>query len=596
MRIARLRRLLCAICNVLLLSVLATGLIGCSDSRQPTSESPETAAQRSDALRAAGLLEGTVGTLCTIEGMRGMQVEAIGLVVGLPGTGNTFCPDNVLKNLIQDIRKLPAVTDWVESTGRSVREYIVSSDTAVVRVRGIIPPGMPDNHQFDVQVEALEGTQTTSLMGGFLLRCEMRVYQDASLDEATSTRELARASGQIFINPFGQPDAEQQTRGRFERTGIILGGATTLESRRVWLLLHSPSYAMARQIEARINQRFPRTIDGPVLTTAEAQTASRIYLNLPHEYREEPYVFLKLIQNILVRNSPSEVSRRLDEFITQMTEPSAPADSIAFALEAIGRTVLPQLQTLYTSSNRRAAYYSARTGLRLNDPLAIPVLQRFIREQDDQYASLSIYELGRAVKLRSATLALREVLDYDNVELRVDAYEALRHHNDSTVMTIPLGHSNFELDLVRSKAGPLVYVRTEGKPVVALFGRNLHCRPPLFYAHTNAGVTITADTGDTDLRIIRRYPNGTVSDPVSASLKLSELIILMGRRPRTSGDGTPTGLGLDYSHVVGAIHALCNADAINAEFRLQSEQSRWLTWSDPARGRPESIAEEEAAL
>jgi hypothetical protein len=51
----------------------------------------------------------------------------------------------------------------------SPQQLLNSSDTAVVIVEGVIPPGAPKGSKFDVRVTVAPGTSTVSLEGGRLL-------------------------------------------------------------------------------------------------------------------------------------------------------------------------------------------------------------------------------------------------------------------------------------------------------------------------------------------------------------------------------------------------------------------------------------------
>ena len=77
----------------------------------------------------------------------------------------------------------------------NIERFISGSDTAVVLVEGIMPTMASRNENFDVRVSALDGTQTTSLEGGWLLGTELKSVGTFGI----TTRIVAEAKGTLYL-------------------------------------------------------------------------------------------------------------------------------------------------------------------------------------------------------------------------------------------------------------------------------------------------------------------------------------------------------------------------------------------------------------
>jgi len=118
----------------------------------------------------------TIGSLCEVFALELIPAEGYGLVGGLRGTGSPECPPRLRKYLTQYIlTQLPR--DKVD-----VEKLITSRNTAVVHVRGIMPAAVTKNQYFDLKVEALPGTRTTSLEGGWLYSAELKAAGSFNID------------------------------------------------------------------------------------------------------------------------------------------------------------------------------------------------------------------------------------------------------------------------------------------------------------------------------------------------------------------------------------------------------------------------------
>jgi len=528
-------------------------------------------------------LDGTIGAACYVDGLRSMLVQGHGLVVGLPGTGSRECPDSLRGQLQQEIakRQHAARGDLDPEDIVPAADMLASLSTAVVKIYGRIPPGAAAGQRFDVFVEAVPNTQTVSLEGGRLFTADLRLYNPAI---SGGSKPLATASGQVFINPFRKPKADQRDGLVLKRRGSILDGGTNLRSRQLRLVLHQPSYALARTIERRINDRFALIGGQSDVKAAEAASAGTIQLHVPSQYADQMGHFLQLVQNLFIRSDASYLDIKARQLSTTIPQPDVNAEAISLAWEGIGQTILPVIAPLYDSSNRQAAFYSARAGCRLGDLPAIEVLSGFAGDTESVYRDQAITSLTYS-RYALAGNVLARLLDSSNVRVRTLAFQALKQRNDPCIRHKRVGGDNFVLDSINQGDEPIIYATRSGQSSIGLLGRDMKIRPPVFYIHPDQSVTIRAGSGDDHLTIIRRTPKGASSQPIHCSLRLEDFIVLLGNRPAVDSEGKVSGLGLSYSHVVAILKEFCDSAAINAKFILQQPTGPVSRSADS--GRPE---------
>ena len=525
----------------------------------------------------------TIAQQAFVEGLRKMRVRGFGIVAGLNDRGSRECPRAIRDRLIGQMYKRKEFQRIGLRRARVTPERLLDDlDTAVVVVEGEIPAAATVGDHFDLSVRALPGTQTTSLAGGRLYTMQMHIYRDTAGGGAVEGKALATGAGQIFVNPFGStPDAATKTD---PREGFVLGGGTVVENRRVRLVISRPSYRRARLIAERINTRF-----GGSRKVANAISNSYVELAIPRRFQEDAFHFLALVRHLYLLENPVILEQRAGELVEEIREKDAPHADIALAIEGIGRTVLPRLEQLYSDPAPHARFYAAIAGLRLNDDLALDVMEQVVLDRNSPYRLTAITELGYARDLTRAAVVLRRLLDDEDPRIRVEAYEALLARHDRFIRTQEIGPNNFALDRVHSSADNVVYVRRTGEARIALIGDGLQCIPPVFYRDPSGMITINADTNDTELTLIRRTPfHDRVSPPLPTSLELGALVSMMGDDPTVTDHDHVHGLALDYATVARVLYALCQSQATNARFMMQTHSVTELFGPVNTIERPES--------
>lgn len=547
---------------------------------------PENAPQ-ARLTRRHPLLEETLGDKAMIGEGQPMRLRGFGIVIGLGDRGSSDCPSALREYLIEHLQK--EVLDVGRERARpavSASTIIDSLDSAVVEVSGLVPPGAVPGTPFDVQVEAVAGTGTRSLEGGLLILCDLRQFvPDAAGRGLIEGRTLARARGPVFINPFA---AESELEQVERRRGFVPGGGWTVVPRPFKFMLIEPSYPLARRIEGRLNERF-----GHRPRTAEALSRGVIQVHTPPGWATRPERFIDLASHLYVRDDPSFLELRLREASEHLEAPEVDLEHVALIWESIGRQALPRVQPLYDHPNPVIRYYAARSGLRLRDAMALPVVAQIALTADHPQRLLAIREL-RESDFPQAAHRLAPLLDSEDFEVRIAAYEALRAHRHPAISTRRFAHAldhsqvNLVLDVVRSSGPPLIYVRRTGEPRVALFGERLLLSLPLFYNHTDDRLMINASPGEPEVKIIYRgLYSGRMAPPLVIPPRVVDLITTLADVPDKTEDEAPPGAGLSCSQVVHVLSVLCRDGTIPAHLELERQPIAELLGTPVQPARPE---------
>ncbi len=201
--------------------------------------------------------------------------------------------------------------------------------------------------------------------------------------------------------------------------------------------------------------------------------------------------------------------------------------------------------------------------------MAVEVLAREAMERGSPLREAAVAELANAGDVAMVRIPLRELINDNNLKIRILAYKGLVRHMDEKIQEYQVGERNFALDIVPSKGEPLIYATRALEGRIALIG-DVKCQPPFFYLAPSRMVSASADIGQNKATLVRRTPFGQVSDPMKVPLDLGKMILFMGRPARIDDDtGKIKGLELTYGQVLQAVQALCARKAVRATLEMQ---------------------------
>jgi hypothetical protein len=283
---------------------------------------------------------------------------------------------------------------------------------------------------------------------------------------------------------------------------------------------------------------------------------------------------------------------RARELAEEIVEENAACDDIVLAWVGLGRRALPAISTLYAHPDREVRYYAALAGLQLGDDLAIEPLSQTARDSESAHRFQAIRTLGQAHNLARAARPLRALLDDVDSAVRVAAYEALIERNDPDIVSRPIGGDAFFLDLVPTTGPNLVYAKRGGSRRIAVFGEQVVCRPPLFYAHPSGALTLNAFEGDGTVTVVRNSSRPRRRLPsVQADWDVVKLIELLGSNPSALSNDGPGGLAVDYGMIIHLLYELGDTGSINTRFMLEQPGLAELIGPTRPADRPESELE-----
>lgn len=601
---------------------LATALTGCGDT-------PKQIPVRPLVVRDVNpLLRGTIGAEVSIRGVDPIVVSGLGLVVGLNGTGGDVLPENIAATMEREmgLHGIGRATspDGTPLAGKTPHQVLQDKNVAVVIVQAAVPPGAPANSSFDVIVRAVNAS---SLEGGTLWSTDLRVG-DPTVFGGPQLRQLAKARGPIFINPFAERGKE--TEGVTSNIGRILDGGEMTSPLPIVMMMDNPSHARVRAIAAAINSRFPIGPGDPT-DTAQGRSDTQIDLRVPRRYRENPGDFLELVRHLQVDYSaPEENARRLVEGLK--AEPAL-AGEVSWCLEAIGQKALPFIRQLYNYPELEPRIAALKAGARLNDALAAAPLRDVAKNGSGGVQLRAISFLGDLDGGPTVDLALRDLAAEPSLTIRTAAYEALakRAVRDQLIRYRAWAEENPDRRPVsptrleelaklqipgdniqgirRVRAGdkffidivpygpPLIYVTQQGAPRVVLFGEDLSLRNAALVTAWDDRFMLDAHTDEHDKQVVRvmyRQPGQDGATVQNAPSRLPELLLFLARKS-TPEDPRP-GLNMTYSDVVGVLNAFSSKSAVRAAFATEQDrlQSQVLAAADSRSqvDRPETPDEE----
>jgi flagellar P-ring protein precursor FlgI len=216
----------------------------------------------------------TIGDLVRIAGEQENTLAGLGLVVGLPGTGDAGEELTVARPLFEVLRSMG-------NTPASLEDLAETQSVALVMVKCVVPEGGARiGDKLDVRVSTLGSA--TSLEGGELFLAPLRYEVRGPIDQDVP---LAMAQGTVVVDSAASPTNAMVPAGaRMLRDLAMgpLGAAFDLVIDR-----HFAGHGTAVAIASRINQEWFGTPDlfGPVVATALDGRTVRIAV--PDEQRAD---------------------------------------------------------------------------------------------------------------------------------------------------------------------------------------------------------------------------------------------------------------------------------------------------------------------
>jgi len=558
-------------------------IAGCSSqAKEQAPEPPPT-----EVYRGPEHLHGTVGSMTRLRNHRPLPVAGYGLVVGLNGTGSSEVPAYLREDITDTMRKRGLGSARYGTQSMTPDRVLADENTAVVIVRGLVPAGASEGSRFDVLVSALEGTQTTSLVGGRLWTTELGL--GGGRPGAGYVTPRAEANGDIYVNPFNRKQAKDNESDFVYHALVVAGGEAT-ESRNVELVLNQASWTRSRLIADRINERFPSP-PSATQRTAEAQNDLLIRLNVPPSYSARPEVFVRLVRHLYTQRSPNFAANQARRLVRELRRDPDKARRIALAWQSLGKTVIPVLRQYYGASNLELRLAALEAGARLEDERASQYLRQVASHEDPeirQRVAEALVHLPRSLK---GSQTLKRLLDDDSRQVRIAAYESLSAINDPILDRTPVysrsGELKYVIDRVPAEK-PLVYITPEHTPRVAIFQPELSFEAPMLGRIWDNHLMVSREPTRSKAKVFYQSQGDPQPKTKYIAPLVGRLVYYLGHEPAAERPGE--GLGLSYSRVVDAVYQLCQKRSIPAPVEVKvSELAKQVDDADRVNPRrPES--------
>ena len=496
---------------------------------------------RKENLISTGDLGTTLGSLVKMSWPESIRLEGYGLVVGLKGTGSVECPQDIRTYLGQHIQTL------FPNRRIDVAQFMGGMDTAVVLVEGVMPVIASRNENFDVRVSALDGTQTTSLEGGWLLGTELKPVGTFGI----ATRIIANVKGTVYLDKFA-------VSPKNKRVGYVLAGGKVLDEYKVTLELKKTDFRTTNIIRNRINELF-----GDM--TAKVVLPGVLDVSVPAKYQRQKRRFISIIEMTYLTYNPTIISERINVF-TQKLAALQDADMSEIALEAIGNQSLERLSILLTVANEEVRLRAARCMLNLGSDAGLATLRQMALDSASSYRIIALESIAAGARRNDTVRISQRLLRDNDIRMRLAAYEELRKLEDISVLQELVGN-NFYLEQVAQTPRNAIFVSRSGQPRIILFGGPIECSEGIFVRSSDGNITINAPSGQSYVSVIRKHPRRPdVVIQLKSSFVLSDIIRTLCEKPKEEGKPGKGGLGVPYADVIALLKLMCDKSAVEAEF------------------------------
>lgn len=209
-------------------------------------------------------VEVRIKDIARFRGVRANQVQGIGLVIGLEGTGDTRrmpTTQNLLANLLKDSGT------FIDGTAIEAR------NVALVMVTAELPPFASPGNRVDVTVQSIGDAK--SLQGGFLVQTPL--YPGANRERA-----ILVAQGPVSIGGFNASSGGASVQKNHVNVGRVPDGGiveTSVETQvafggRMYLELDEADLTTAQRVAERLVAKLPETL-------AVAEDGGTVCLRVP---------------------------------------------------------------------------------------------------------------------------------------------------------------------------------------------------------------------------------------------------------------------------------------------------------------------------
>jgi flagellar basal body P-ring protein FlgI len=536
----------------------------------------------------APVFRGTVKDHTVVANNTPRNVSGYGLVGQLRGTGDTTAPGTIRNFMIKEMVRrgfgdanLPGYRDL------NARDVLLDPNYAIVRVDAFIPPGARKEEFIDAYVSCMENNYTKSLVHGTLFETNLYFGGAESDNPAALIHTEGRTKGAIMVNPVYALQNPEEASGPAKaslRNGVIPFNTRVMIDRPLMLRLRKPQGSLARTIAEVVRYRFQNSGEGE--SVAKAVDDGIVELYVPRSFRGDWERFIKLVQNFYLRADPETDTRMCQELAAQFTQPDAPVEDISYALEGIGQRSLPHLQPLLNHPDPAVSFWASRAAAFIGDhtTAAVTRLAQIARTTNHPYRLQAIRALGNLPNSAAVNHLVGPLLDADEVLVRIEAYRVLAKNR--AFPDLPIAPSSnpdnqkFMLDVLPSKAPPLIYVTRTGKPRIAIIGQIPKVRLDFPTFAMDNRFTVAATAGNPQLAtLFFRDPQR----PAPVRLVTRPSLDIVIARLAGMGPEDEDSLNFNYGEVVALVQSMVDGNRLLAKDSAGNNVPVTMVIQDPPR-------------
>lgn len=452
-----------------------------------------------------------IGRVCGVRGLRPAPVEGVGLAVGLDGTGSDPAPSSQKDYLVSELK--------TSELSKTIKSAISSKNTAMVLVRGLIPPAARKGDPIDLEIITAPKTDTESLKYGQLLKTELRpmAFLNRSVRQGSV---LGKAQGPILVDSVFESSNDKQAETR----GVILGGGTVGFDRDLALVVNSEetSVKLSRSIAHSINDRYSTYTGNSREETANPVTDRIVQLQVPQEYEHNIVRFIQSLQAMAYGESTSQRVARIKDLERRISDPST-ARRAAIELEAIGKDGVTVLRQALKNPDFEIRFYVSEALAYMGESGGI----NHLKTAAESEPAFRWHALAALASLNNAESknALKWLLNVESAVTRYGAFKALRAccPDDPKIDGVFLSNE-FHFHYIPSDASSMIHFSRAKRPEIVVFGNERVAEDFIF---VQAGMTARAIDRDR-VRIVRYDPvDGEVR--LTCSSSITELIKTLTR-------------------------------------------------------------------
>jgi hypothetical protein len=343
---------------------------------------------------------------------------------------------------------------------------MVSRDSSIVEVAGLLAPGAGEGSRFDVQVRPLDSA--TSLENGYLHWTGLTptIQKDGT---TTRGREVAHASGQVSIAAQG-PSLVIGAGGN-PREGTVFDGGR-FDTERVLLIRMQDRYVSGQRtvlIEYLLNRRFSGVGRGPgesPVLYASAESGKTVYLEIPQVYKAFTVRFADVVKAVRGEYYYGPPSQSVMDGYARTLASGKPEEKYraSVELETIGATARDHLEA--AQGDGWTLLYTGEALSYLNSELGRTRIIAAAESGEEAVRYEAVKFLGQ-MSGRNVVQALRtKVFDQSN-RISMEAIAGLVFQGNQYASTMHL--PDYDLVAVLGVSPGLV-VKPGGRPMVAVLG------------------------------------------------------------------------------------------------------------------------------